>query len=89
MLEVTEYNICSRVLGENHPSTLTSMANLAFTWKSQGRLDEALALMRRCVEFQQRILGPDHPSTISNFCTLRRWERVGGRSHGEAVDATE
>ena len=39
-----------RLLGEEHPDTLTSMANLAFTWESQSRLDEALALMRRCVE---------------------------------------
>jgi hypothetical protein len=32
-------------LGADHPDTLTSMANLAFTWKDQGRHIDALALM--------------------------------------------
>jgi len=31
-----------RVLGQEHPDTLTSMNNLAWTLKSQGRDDEAL-----------------------------------------------
>jgi hypothetical protein len=30
-----------RVLGEEHPHTLTSMANLASTYRKQGRLEEA------------------------------------------------
>jgi hypothetical protein len=37
------------VLGEGHPDTLTSMANLAFTWKSQERNVEALELMKACL----------------------------------------
>ena len=28
---------CKKKLGADHPSTRISMANLAFTWKSQGR----------------------------------------------------
>jgi hypothetical protein len=32
----------------DHASTLTSMNNLAFTWKSQSRDADALALMDRC-----------------------------------------
>jgi hypothetical protein len=28
-----------RVLGAEHPYTLTSMADLAFTWKGQGRIN--------------------------------------------------
>jgi hypothetical protein len=31
----------SKVLGQVHPNTLTSMANLAYTWKSQGQDKEA------------------------------------------------
>ena len=30
-----------RVLGEEHPDSLTSMANLASTYRGQGRLKEA------------------------------------------------
>ena len=73
------------MLGEEHPDTLTSMSNLAFTWGSQGRLNEALDLMRQCVEFQQRILGLDHPRTVSNRSTLCGWEAAGGRFHDETV----
>jgi hypothetical protein len=47
-LQVKELNICSRVLGEEHPDTLTSMNNLAFTWKSYGRDHDALRLMKEC-----------------------------------------
>jgi hypothetical protein len=32
-------------LGDDHPSTLTSIGNLAFTWKSSGRNDEAIHLL--------------------------------------------
>ncbi|KAL2199928.1 hypothetical protein P885DRAFT_75110 [Corynascus similis CBS 632.67] len=43
-----------RVLGEDHPDTLTSMANLACTWKSQGRLEDALDLIKTCFHHQQQ-----------------------------------
>jgi hypothetical protein len=36
-------------LGADHPDTLTSMNNLAFTWKGTGRETEALRLMKDCV----------------------------------------
>jgi hypothetical protein len=38
----------SRVLGEEHPDMLTSMANLAPTIKDQGRNAEAISLIRKC-----------------------------------------
>jgi hypothetical protein len=37
-LEVQVLETRKRVLGMEHPGTLMSMANLAFTWKSQGRI---------------------------------------------------
>lgn len=61
-----------RVLGEEHPDTLLSIATLTYTWKSQGRLNEALELMRRYVELEQQILSPDYPYTVSYVSTLRR-----------------
>ena len=36
-LEVQVMETRKRKLGADHPSTLTSMNNLAFTWKEQGR----------------------------------------------------
>ncbi|EGO54029.1 hypothetical protein NEUTE1DRAFT_49684 [Neurospora tetrasperma FGSC 2508] len=60
-------------LGADHPYTLTSMANLAFTWNSQDRYEDALALMQDCVEARQRVLGPEHPYTLSSLATVSKW----------------
>ncbi|KAK3947443.1 hypothetical protein QBC32DRAFT_224161, partial [Pseudoneurospora amorphoporcata] len=60
-------------LGADHPSTLTSMANLAFTWNSQGRHEDALALMQDCVEARERVFGPEHPDTLSSLATVSEW----------------
>jgi hypothetical protein len=61
------------VLGAEHPDTLSSMANLAHTWKSQKRDSEALTLMEDCIELLTRVLGPDHPNTASASAVLSRW----------------
>ena len=63
-----------RVLGTEHPNTLASMNNLAYTWKSLHRDKEATALMKECVQLSERILGLDHPSTLSSRSALIRWE---------------
>ncbi|OCK93590.1 uncharacterized protein K441DRAFT_565439, partial [Cenococcum geophilum 1.58] len=47
-LEMQIIETSKRVLGEGHPDTLTSMKNLAFTLKSQGRNNEALNLLKEC-----------------------------------------
>jgi hypothetical protein len=51
-----------RVLGQEHPDTLTSMNNLAWTLKSQGRNDEALELITKCVQLSTQKLGANHPN---------------------------
>ncbi|CAG8108440.1 unnamed protein product [Penicillium nalgiovense] len=63
-----------RKLGADHPDTLTSMANLAFTWESTGQHAEAIDLLRACVVKQQRVLGLAHPDTVSTEDTLLEWE---------------
>ncbi|KAH8588758.1 hypothetical protein B0O99DRAFT_638540 [Bisporella sp. PMI_857] len=73
-LQATELEICSRVLGQEHPDTLTSMANLASIWKGLGRDIDALELMKQCVEVRARILGSSHPYTLSSSTTLLEWE---------------
>ena len=60
-------------LGADHPDTLTSMANLAFTLQSQARYAEALALMEKCFQSRQQVLGEQHPYTQSSFDTLNDW----------------
>ena len=76
-LEVQVMETSRRVLGQEHPSTLTSMANLAFTWNGQCRAAEAMSLMEICVQLQKRVLGPEHPDAGASFATLREWEGKG------------
>jgi Tetratricopeptide repeat len=57
-------------LGEDHPSTLTSMANLASTYRDQGRLDEAEELGVQVMEGCKKKLGEDHPDTLTSMNNL-------------------
>ena len=63
-----------RVLGEEHPDTLTSMNNLAFTIHSQGRNAEAVKLMTECVLLRIRVSGAEHPHTLSSSTALVEWQ---------------
>jgi hypothetical protein len=54
---------CERVLGPDHPDTLTSQGNLAHAYHTAGRLTEALALFERTLADSERVLGPGHPLT--------------------------
>ncbi|ORX98184.1 hypothetical protein BCR34DRAFT_593257 [Clohesyomyces aquaticus] len=47
-LQVEILDIRKRVLGAEHPSTLITMNNLAYIWKDQGRIPDAISLMREC-----------------------------------------
>ena len=62
-----------RVLGDEHPDTLTSMNNLAFTMKELGRKMEAIKLMAECVKLRNRVLGTEHPYTLSSSIVLADW----------------
>jgi tetratricopeptide repeat protein len=46
-------------LGADHPSTLTSMANLASTYRHQGRWEEAEKLEIQVMETRKTKLGAD------------------------------
>ena len=50
-----------RVLGPDHPSTLTSRHNLALAYRAAGRTDEAISLHEQTLAARERVLGPDHP----------------------------
>ncbi|KAK4232721.1 hypothetical protein C8A03DRAFT_20041, partial [Achaetomium macrosporum] len=57
-------------LGADQAQTLTSMNNLAVTWKDQGRYTDALALIEDCAQARQRVLAAEHPSTLSSLATF-------------------
>ena len=62
-------------------ASLTSMANLAFTWKEQGRDSKALGLMKERVRLRERVVGTSHPDFTSSSNALARWA-------AEQVDAS-
>ena len=57
-------------LEADHPSTLTSIANLAVTYGEQGREDEAEKLEVQVIEIQKEKLEADHPSTLISMNNL-------------------
>jgi hypothetical protein len=59
-----------RVLGGEHPDTLTSMANLAATYSNQGRWKEANKLEGQVLQTTKRVLGNEHPDTLLSMDNL-------------------
>jgi hypothetical protein len=59
-----------RLLGPEYLDTLSSMDNLAFTWKRQGKDSRALQLMEECVQLRLQMLSMNHPYTNSSLAAL-------------------
>jgi hypothetical protein len=57
-------------LGADHPSTLTSMGNLASTLWNQGRLQAAEELELQVLDTRKVKLGADHPDTLTSMGNL-------------------
>ncbi|QRV92221.1 kinesin light chain [Ceratobasidium sp. AG-Ba] len=58
------------LLGEEDPSTLSSMNNLALTYQNQGKYREAAALQEQLVEIRKRVSGHDHRHTLTAMSNL-------------------
>ncbi|KAG9088459.1 hypothetical protein FS749_002147 [Ceratobasidium sp. UAMH 11750] len=59
-----------RAFGDEHPSTLTSMHNLALTYHDLGRYAEAEALQVQELEASKRVSGDEHPDTLTSMHNL-------------------
>jgi hypothetical protein len=53
-----------RVLGAEHPDTLTTASNLASSLSHQGKHVEAERIRREVLEVEKRVLGAEHPDTL-------------------------
>ncbi len=71
--------LAERVLGKEHPSTLTSIDNLAVLYAKQGRHAEAKPLYRRVLESRERVLGKEHPDTLASVHKLAALYSAQGR----------
>ena len=59
-----------KVLGNEHPDTLTSINNLASVLQDQGKYDEAEQMNRRALDGREKALGKEHPSTLTSVYCL-------------------
>jgi Tfp pilus assembly protein PilF len=59
-----------RVLGPEHPNTLTSVNNLAFCLQAKGDAIAAEPLYRRALQAREQVLGPQHPDTLTSVNNL-------------------
>ena len=66
-----------RILGSDHPDTLTSRNNLAGAYRTAGDLGRAIPLYEQTLTDTQRVLGSDHPNTLTSRNNLASalWQR--------------
>ncbi|HEV2374139.1 MAG TPA: tetratricopeptide repeat protein [Streptosporangiaceae bacterium] len=75
-----------RILGEEHPDTMTSQRVLARLTGLQGRYVEAEHMYRGLLADRQRLLGDEHPETLATRHGLAGMvERVGNHAEAEQM----
>jgi tetratricopeptide (TPR) repeat protein len=77
-----------RVLGPDHPDTLTAQNNLAVAYQEAGRAADAIPLFARSLEALERRLGPDHRDAVTTRNNLAVAYREAGRA-AEAIPLLE
>ncbi|KAL8831007.1 MAG: hypothetical protein Q9191_001103 [Dirinaria sp. TL-2023a] len=77
------YGLREKLFGLEHPETLSSMNNLASTYRNQGRWDEAEKLHVQVLKTSKRVLGEEHRDTLTSMGNLAlvywdqgRWDDV-------------
>ena len=58
------------MLGKEHPSTLTSMNNLAGVLSDQGKYKQAEEMHRQALGLYETVLGKEHPHTLASMSNL-------------------
>ncbi|KAF8597409.1 FabD/lysophospholipase-like protein [Ceratobasidium sp. AG-I] len=69
--------------GNEHPTALTCMHNVAGAYRRRGRLEEAVALLAWVVAVRKRVLGHEHSDTLTSMHSLayayryqKRWKEA-------------
>jgi tetratricopeptide (TPR) repeat protein len=66
-------------LGAEHPSTLTTLHNLAVAYRLSGRTAEAVKLLEKVRDGRTKVLGPDDPETLNTLNSLGVAYQLAGR----------
>jgi len=69
-MDAVALGVRDALLGKEHPSTLTSVSNLAAVLQNQGKYEAAEAMNRRALEGREKVLGKEHPSTLTSVSNL-------------------
>jgi tetratricopeptide repeat protein len=69
-----------RILGTEHPDTLTTRSNLAGAYQAAGRGADALAIFEALLADSERILGTERPDTITTRSNLPAVYDSAGRT---------
>ena len=72
-----------KVLGEEHPSTLSTLNNLAANLSEQGDLARVADLQRTVLDLRRRAFGKEHPST--SIIAMNYWDTLRKMGKREAA----
>ncbi|MFB7216125.1 tetratricopeptide repeat protein, partial [Streptomyces sp. NPDC056255] len=73
---LTDYE---RLLGNEHPDTLASRANLAASYWQAGRTNDAIEIEEHVLTDYERLLGNEHPDTLTSRSNLAALYWQAGR----------
>ena len=59
-----------RVLGENHPDTISSISNMGEVLHYQGKLAEVMPYYREALEKRRKVLGEENPDTLESIARI-------------------
>jgi tetratricopeptide (TPR) repeat protein len=71
--------VTKRVLGAEHPDTLSNANNLALSLSNQGKDAEAERIQREVLGVQKRVLGTEHRSTLTSANNLASYLSKQGK----------
>jgi serine/threonine protein kinase/tetratricopeptide (TPR) repeat protein len=86
------WDIGRRVLGEEHPCTLTFMNQLAIVYQAQEQFAKAESLIVRVLDARRRLLGDEHPGTLvamSNLAVLYKDQRQFAKAEPLFIETLE
>jgi hypothetical protein len=79
-VRVFHFRATDQVSGKEHPSTLTSMNDLAGVLSDQGKHDQAEEVYQRTLELSETVMGKEHPLTLASMNNLAFTIQVQGRN---------
>ncbi|TVQ51545.1 MAG: serine/threonine protein kinase, partial [Phycisphaerales bacterium] len=77
--QVEALDLRRRVLGDEHPDTLTSISNMGGVLYHHGNYAETKRYLREALETRRRVLGDEHPDTLTSINNMGLLLRSQGK----------